>query len=47
MNFLCKVLNRPENEKPCVLIPVGYPLEKTQVPDIHRKELNDICVFYK
>jgi len=35
MNFLCKVLNRPENEKPFVLIPVGYPLEKTQVPDIH------------
>jgi iodotyrosine deiodinase len=46
MNFLSKTLNRPENEKPYLLIPVGYPAEECWVPDIKRKELEDICVFY-
>ncbi|MBP7809129.1 MAG: nitroreductase family protein [Bacteroidia bacterium] len=47
MNFLSKVLNRPENEKPYLLVPVGYPLETTMVPDIKRKPLEDIAVWYK
>lgn len=47
MNFLSKVLNRPENEKPYLLVPVGYPLETTMVPDIHRKPIEDIAVWYK
>ncbi|CAM2910810.1 nitroreductase family protein [Flavobacterium frigoris] len=46
MNFLTKTLNRPENEKPFLLIPVGYPAEDCWVPDIQRKGLEDICVFY-
>jgi iodotyrosine deiodinase len=46
MNFLSKALNRPENEKPYLLIPVGYPAEECWIPDIKRKELNKICVFY-
>lgn len=46
MNFLSKTLNRPQNEKPFLLIPVGYPAEECWVPDIKRKELEDICVFY-
>lgn len=46
MNFLCDVLERPENEKPFLLIPVGYPADNTKVPDIKRKELKDIAVFY-
>ncbi|MGE0568513.1 MAG: nitroreductase family protein [Bacteroidia bacterium] len=46
MNFLCKVLNRPENEKPFLLIPVGYPVPTTKVPDLKRKSLNEIAVFY-
>lgn len=46
MNFISKILNRPENEKPFLLIPVGYPADECWVPDIHRKELEDICVFY-
>ena len=45
MNFLTKILNRPENEKPFLLIPVGYPAETCWVPDIKRKELSDICVW--
>jgi iodotyrosine deiodinase len=46
MNFISKILNRPENEKPFLLIPVGYPADECWVPDIIRKELEDICVFY-
>lgn len=46
MNFLSKVLNRPENEKPFLLIPVGYPAEECWVPDLKRKELNIVCVWY-
>jgi hypothetical protein len=45
MNFLTKTLSRPENEKPFLLIPVGYPAEDCWVPDI-KKGLEDICVFY-
>jgi len=46
MNFISKILSRPENEKPFLLIPVGYPVDQCWVPDIKRKELSDICVFY-
>ena len=41
MNFITKILNRPENEKPFLLIPVGYPAAECWVPDIKRKELDD------
>lgn len=46
MNFLSAVLKRPENEKPFLLIPVGYPAGECWVPELKRKELNNICVFY-
>lgn len=46
MNFLSKVLNRPVNEKPYLLIPVGYAAEECWVPDIERKSLNEVCIFY-
>jgi iodotyrosine deiodinase len=46
MNFLRTTLNRPENEKPFLLIPVGYPADECWVPDLKRKELEEICVFY-
>ena len=47
MNFLIKLLNRPENEKPFLLIPIGYPSENTMVPDLKRKDEKDIIVYYK
>ncbi|MCB0400816.1 MAG: nitroreductase family protein [Flavobacteriales bacterium] len=47
MNFLAKVLNRPDNERAFLLMPVGYPETNTQVPDIKRKELDEIMVVYK
>ena len=46
MNFLAKVLNRPENEKPFLLVPVGYPATECWVPDLTRKPLNDVAVWY-
>ncbi|MGH2568814.1 MAG: nitroreductase family protein, partial [Bacteroidota bacterium] len=45
MNFLQKILQRPENEKAYLLIPVGYPKEETQVPNIHRKPLENILLW--
>lgn len=46
MNFLSKVLQRPENEKPYLLIPVGYIAEECWVPDIKRKSLEKISSWY-
>ncbi|MCF8277102.1 MAG: nitroreductase family protein [Flavobacteriales bacterium] len=46
MNFLSKVLNRPENEKPFLLIPVGYAAKGAEVPDLERKTLEEVAVFY-
>jgi iodotyrosine deiodinase len=46
MNFLSKVLNRPENEKPYLLIPVGHPGDGCEIPDLHRKSLNEIATRY-
>jgi iodotyrosine deiodinase len=42
MKFLSEILGRPRNEKPYVLIPVGYPAREAQVPDIKRKALDEI-----
>jgi len=46
MNFLTKILKRPENERPFLLIPVGYAAEETFVPKLTRKVLNEVAVFY-
>jgi iodotyrosine deiodinase len=46
MNFLKKILNRPDNERPFLLLPVGYPANEVFVPDIHRKSLEEVAVFY-
>lgn len=47
MNFLMKVLNRPANERPFLLIPVGYPAKDAVVPDIQRKPPEDVIVYYE
>jgi len=46
MNFISKALNRPENEKPYLLLPIGYALETTTVPDLERKSLEQIAIYY-
>jgi iodotyrosine deiodinase len=45
MGFLNKILGRPSHEKPFVLLVVGHPAEGTRVPDISRKDLNEISSF--
>ncbi|MFO0266407.1 MAG: hypothetical protein ACK51D_05610 [Cyclobacteriaceae bacterium] len=46
MNFLSSILQRPENERPFLLIPVGYAAPAALVPDIKRKEIRDLVVEY-
>jgi iodotyrosine deiodinase len=45
MNFLQKILNRPDNERPFLLIPVGYPATEATVPDIRRKGPEEVIVW--
>ena len=42
MNFLRDILKRPSNEKPFLLIPVGYPTDDCVVPDIPKKPLDEV-----
>jgi len=42
MNFLNTILNRPSNEKPYLILVTGYPSENCSVPDIDKKDMNDI-----
>ena len=45
MAFLTKLLGRPENERPFVMFPIGYPLPGTLVPDLARKDLDEVMVL--
>jgi iodotyrosine deiodinase len=45
MNFLTTILKRPENERPFLLIPVGYPAKGALVPDLKRKSLSEISIW--
>lgn len=42
MKFLREILNRPENEKPFLLIPVGYPAKGCMVPKIEKKPIEEV-----
>lgn len=42
MKFLRDICRRPENEKPFLLIPVGYPADGCQVPQITKKPVGDV-----
>ncbi len=46
MDFLRQILERPENEKPFLLIPIGYPANDALVPNIQRKKLSEFVEFY-
>jgi len=45
MKFLAAILERPEGEKPFLLIPVGYPAPGCRVPEITRKPLSEILTI--
>lgn len=44
MKFLTRILDRPANERPYVLIPVGYPAAEALVPAISKKPLDEIML---
>lgn len=47
MNFLGKVLDRPSNERAYILFPVGYAKEKVFVPNLDRKQIEEVSHFYE
>ena len=46
MGFLQKALSRPKNEKAFLLLPVGYHAKDCKVPDLKRKDLNEISFWF-
>jgi nitroreductase len=42
MGFLSRILERPENERPFILIPVGYPAPDAEVPALTKKSVDEI-----
>lgn len=47
MNFIAKALERPDNERPFLLIPVGYPAKDAQVPNLTRKRKDEVIDYYE
>ncbi len=45
MAFLRRILERPDNERPFVMFPVGFPVPGTRVPALRRKPLDEVAVF--
>ena len=45
MGFLNEILGRPSNERPFLLIVVGYPADDATVPIITKKSLDEIASF--
>jgi nitroreductase len=46
MAFLNQILDRPKNEVPMLLMPVGYPKKGTRVPNLTRKPLDEVMSVY-
>jgi iodotyrosine deiodinase len=46
MRFLSEILERPSNERPFILFPVGYPADDCTVPDISKKGLDEIASWF-
>jgi iodotyrosine deiodinase len=44
MGFLSGILDRPRNEKPFILFPIGYPSGGATVPNLTRKRLEDVLI---
>lgn len=45
MRFLNQILDRPADEKPIMVVPVGWPASDATVPDIDKKPLDDVLVW--
>ena len=46
MKFLNQILDRPDSERPFLLLIVGYPAVDARVPDIRRKSLSEITTYF-
>jgi len=46
MRFLGKILDRPANERPFILFPIGYPAADCRVPDIEKKNLEQVSSWF-
>ena len=46
MGFLNDILDRPDNERPFLLLVVGYPKDGVKVPNITKKPLSEIATFF-
>jgi len=45
MGFLNEILGRPANERPFLVVPVGYPADGATVPLLEKKSLEEVAVF--
>jgi nitroreductase len=45
MGFLNEILRRPPNERPFLLLVVGYPAEEARVPAIEKKPFEDVVTL--
>ncbi len=45
MGFLGRILGRPKNERPYLLLPVGYPAPGAKIPDLARKPVSEVLTF--
>tara|TARA_B100000519_G_C14247000_1_gene440340 strand:+ start:1315 stop:1971 length:657 start_codon:yes stop_codon:yes gene_type:complete len=46
MAFLNEILKRPINEKPVLLIPVGYPTQDTKIPNLKKKTFKEVSTIF-
>ncbi len=46
MGFLAEILNRPENEKAFLVVPVGYPVEDVEVPVLTKKTFEEVSEVF-
>jgi len=47
MNFLSDILERPANEKPYLLLPIGFPAVDATVPNIQKKEDAEVQIYFE
>ena len=45
MGFLNNILTRPANEKPFMILVVGYPADDAIVPIVNKKPLKDVITY--
>ena len=45
MGFLSKILDRPDNEAPFLILVAGFPAADAVVPNIQKKKLDEVAIF--